>query len=155
MKMRIVDWRGICDEVRYWDAMDFLRNLEDEMENARRGLVNWMFCPGAEYPFMGEARTGMLLKPEITARNDHIEIAFPNLDEARKEDIDVEIEGRDLSVNVKIGGSGGKESLGWFRMRVPDDMDAEACEARHDGGILRICLRRRKALPAKRRIALR
>jgi HSP20 family molecular chaperone IbpA len=154
MGMKSVRWCDIVDEVRYWDAVDLLRNLDDELERAGRGLANCVFHPGHEYPYAGAGRGKILLKPEISKKDDHVEIDFPNLKHVRREDIDVEIEDRELRINVRKEKPDKGEVLGWFRMEIPEEFDAETCHAEHSEGKLKICLRKRKARPARRRITI-
>lgn len=151
MSLKVIKWSDIVDEVRYWDAVDLLRNLDDELENAGRGLANCIFHPDRHYPYEAD-RGRILLKPEISKKNDRVEIEFPNLKNVRREDIDVEIEDRELRINVKKEKADKGEILGWFRMEIPEEFDAETCNAEHKGGSLKICLRKRTARPSKRRI---
>lgn len=154
MGMKSVRWCDIVDEVKYWDAVDLLRNLDDELERAGRGLASCVFHPGQAYPYGGAGQEKVLLKPEISKKDDHVEIDFPNLKNVARKDIDVEVEGRELRINVKVEKDGKSRVAGWFRMNIPDEFDAETCRAEHSGGCLKICLKRKAARPAKRRISI-
>lgn len=154
MRMKIVSWHNIVDEVRYWDAIDLLRNLDDELDNARRGLANCVFCHGENFPYPGEDQGVAPLRPEIAERKGGIEIAFPELRGAKREDITVEVDDRELSVTARIAKTGGKGVLGRFRMVLPDGVDGETCHAEHKTDGLRICLKRKAAKPARRKIPL-
>jgi len=147
--MTVVDWRKIVDEVRYWDVTDLLSNLDDELENARKGFTNCLFCVRSQE---GEESESFPLKPEISVKDDHLDLSFPNLKGVDKKDIDVSIDNGEILVNVEMEGEGGGTVLGWFRMKIPQDFDADACEAEHCEGTLTICLRRRAAPPARKKI---
>ena len=86
MGLKVVRWCDIVDEVRYWDAIDLLKNLDDELENAGRGFASCIFHPGQDYPYAGAGRGKTLLKPEISKKNDHVEIRFPNLKNVQREE---------------------------------------------------------------------
>lgn len=150
LKFKVVNWRNLAEEARYWDALDLLRNLDEEMENARRGLTSCVFCRD-----LADTETAgrILLKPEVLVEPDHLEITFPNLKNVRKEDIDVTTEDHELEVDVSLEKEDGKVVVGWFRMSIPQDYDAEACEAEHEKGSLKICLKKR-VVPARKKIKL-
>ena len=150
MKRTVVSWRNLCDEVRCWDAADLLSNLDDELENARRGYTNCLFCLR---PSDDEAGS-LLLKPEILVKDDHLDIAFPDLRGADKDDIEVSIENGEIAVDVDMEKEDGGTLAGWFRMRIPPDFDAETCEAEHCKGILTIRLKRRAARAPRKKIKL-
>jgi hypothetical protein len=150
MKMTVVNWRNIVDEVRCWDAADLLHNLDDELENARKGFTNCLLC----LKHGEEEGAPLLLKPEISVRNDHLEISFSDLEGVEKDDIDVSIENGEILVNVEIENEEGGTSLGWFRMRIPHDFDGETCEAEHCDGTLTLLLRRKKKQPSRKNIKL-
>jgi len=147
--MTVVSWRNIVDEIRYWDAIDLLRNLDDELENASRGFANCMFCSRAHDR---EESDALLLKPEISVRDGRLELSFPDLEGVDKDDIDITIENGEILVNVRIEGEEGGTLFGWFRMKIPQDFDADTCEAEHKDGELRVCLVRRKPSASKKKI---
>lgn len=149
MKLTVVNWRNICDEIRYWDAMDLLRNLDCELENANKGFANCLFCSKSM-----EEGGRLLLTPDIAVHGDRMELSFPNLEGVDKDDIDVTIENGEISVNVELEGEDGKSLFGWFRMRIPQDFDADSCDAEHKGSALRICLKRKAPPPSKKKIKL-
>lgn len=144
--MTVVNWRNIVDEVRYWDVADLLHNLDDELENARKGFANCLFCLKST---RGDVEP-MLLRPEISVRDDHLDLTFPDLEGVDKKNIDVSVDNGEILVNVNMEKETGGTLSGWFRMRVPHDFDAETCEAEHCNGTLTICLKR-KLIPTSRK----
>ena len=150
LKMTVVNWRNITDEVRYWDVTDLLHNLDDELENARKGFTNCLFCLSSSR----EEIEPLLLTPEISVRADHLDLSFPDLKGVGKDDIEVSIENGEILVSVEMKKEDGGILSGWFRMNIPHDFDADTCEAEHCKGILTICLRRKEAPAPRKKIKL-
>lgn len=150
LKMTVVNWRNITDEVRYWDVTDLLNNLDHELENARKGFTNCLFC-------LRSSKDGiepLLLEPDISISADHLDLSFPDLEGVDKGDIDVSIENGEILVSVEMKKKDGGVLSGWFRMSIPHDFDAETCEAEHCKGILTICLRRKEDPAPRKKIKL-
>lgn len=154
MRINRVDWRNLFEEVKYWDALDLLRNFEEEMENARNGLIHWMLSPYMQFPQLIEDRNTMLLTPEISEKEGGIEIDFPHLENVEKDDIDIEIVNSDLLVIVKFKKSKDEKIIGWLRLKIPDDMNLETCEAELTRGKLKICLKKKEDLVTRKIILI-
>ncbi|HDP96538.1 MAG TPA: Hsp20 family protein [Euryarchaeota archaeon] len=142
MEIRNCNWKCIVDEVKYWDAIDLIRNLEEEMEKVRNGLIHWVFSPTMNFPSLSGLPNTVLLSPEIRETEDGIQIAFSNLRGILHEDLTIEINDNELIVTVIIPQGESEKLLGQFKMHVPIDFDIESCDATLEHDSLKICLRR-------------
>jgi len=141
LKLKRTDWRCIVDQVRYWDAMDLLENLEHEMEKARSGMLHYIFEiePDTSLQLKSYEFT---LSPRIQNMGRELRVEFDGMHNVNKDDVNVLIESGMLDVLVRYVSSDGRESLGRFVMRLPPGIDTEKCEAELSRGKLVICLRK-------------
>ena len=152
MRIRIMTWRNIPDQIRYWDAMDLLDNLEQEMEKARSGYLHCVFLPGVNYPLYSEDVAFTQLKPEIRIKDDYLHLDFGELKDVEKDDINISLEDGIFHVRVILGEDSGKEIIGVFHMRVPPSFDPETCNAEMKNSKLSICMQKKDRKLSKRKI---
>lgn len=152
LRIRIMTWRNIPDQVRYWDAMDLLDNLEREMENARNGFLNCVFAQDSGFPIYSDEVEFVHLKPETQIKNDHLQLYFDELKGIEKDDIDISVEDGLFYVRVALGESSGKEVIGVFHMRVPPSFDVETCDAEMKEGKLVICMRKKEKKAGRKKV---
>lgn len=152
LEIRKSNWKIILDEVKYWDALDLIRNFEVEMEKARNGLIHWFFSPIMNFPSLSGQLNSFILSPEIEETEDDIRISFPNLRGISREGIRVEINRNEFNVSIEINRDEGCKVIGWFRMHTPEGIDIETCTAELEGDFLRICLKRKTPLQKVKRI---
>jgi HSP20 family molecular chaperone IbpA len=150
MKVTAVKWQNICEEVRFWDVSDFLRNFDDEMENVAKGCTNLRFCKPEDLA----APERLALEPNVALKGDQLVLCFPGLDGVSKDDIDVSIEGGVIFVGVEVKKHEGGSTHGWFRMKLPSNLDADTCEAEHTRGTLCICISQKKETAKRKKIKL-
>lgn len=150
MKVTTVKWRDICEEVRFWDVSDFLRNFDDEMENVAKGCTNLRFCRPEDM----SVPERFALEPKVTNKGDQLVLSFPGLKGVRKDDIDVSIENGMIFVGVILKKHDGGSAHGWFRMKLPSNLDADTCEAEHKDDSLNICIWQKKEAAKRKKIKL-
>ncbi|MEM2839909.1 MAG: Hsp20/alpha crystallin family protein [Thermoplasmata archaeon] len=150
MKLKRTDWHCIVDQVRYWDAMDLLENLEQELEKARSGMLHYVFEiePDTSLQLKSYEFT---LSPRIRTVGRELRIEFDGMDRVNKNDVNISIESGMLDVLVRYVASDGRESVGRFLMRLPQGIDAETCEAELSKGKLVVCLKK-AASPVRKKI---
>ena len=141
MKLKRTDWHNIVDQVRYWDAMDLLENLEQEMEKARSGMLHCVFEIEPDTSLQLKSYE-FALSPRIRDTGRELRIEFGGMHRVSKEDVNISIESGMLDVLVRYFASDGRESVGRFVTRLPLEIDAETCEAELNKGKLVICLKK-------------
>lgn len=154
MKIQRINWYTLVDDVKYWDAVDLIRNFEEEMENMRNGLIHWMLTPDMHFPTPSKRYDTKLLEPRISEGEMGLEFNFPNLDKVKREDINIEIISNELLVTIVMNEGKEKNIIGRFRIRIPDNFDARTCEAEFMEKELRIFLERKKEEEIRRIIVI-
>ena len=142
MEIRKSNWKCIVDEVKYWDAIDLIRNFEEEMEKVRNGLIHWVFSPTMNFPSLSGQLNSHILSPEIEDTQEGIQITFTNLRGILREDVHIEIDDNEITVCIDIAQGEIEKLTGRFRMLIPADIDVETCNAELENDLLKICLRR-------------
>jgi len=144
MRIRQMDWRHLCDEVRYWDATDLLSNFQEEMENVRTGLIHWMLKPCSSFPIAPESVCDMMLPPEVSESEGGVEFIFPGMEKVERDDIWIEIMDDELILKISKKVDEGEVAHHYSRLSIPDDLNRETCEATISQGKLKISFERRK-----------
>lgn len=151
MKLKRTDWHCIVDQVRYWDAMDLLDNLEHELEKARSGMLHYVFEIEPDTSLQLKSYE-FALSPKIRDTGREVRIEFDGMHRVSKDDVNISIDSGMLDVLVRYFSPDNRESVGRFVMRLPLGIDVETCEAELSKGKLVICLK--KTGTGKKRISV-